>query len=49
MCAIYNVNSYGPVFGSGFDLCIANMANKNRNSYSNIGTSFGDDIFKNNL
>jgi len=35
--AIYRSSSYGPTFGSGFDIRIANNANSNTNSYSDFG------------
>ena len=33
-------SAYGPIFGGGHDLCIANGANANSNSYSNLGNSY---------
>jgi len=33
--AIYRHNSYGPVFGGGHDLCIANSCRSNTSSYCN--------------
>ena len=33
-------SSFGPVFGSGNDLCISNAANSNNKSYSNIGNTY---------
>jgi len=38
--AIYASPSYGPTFGNGFDLFIANQSNNNTNSYSNLGSSY---------
>ena len=37
--AIYRVLSYGPTFGGGHDIHIANNANSNINSYSDFGES----------
>ena len=39
-CAIYCHSSYGPTFGGGHDLCIANGANANSNSHSNLGNTY---------
>jgi hypothetical protein len=38
--AIYNHPSYGPAFGSGYDLYIANQSNNNGSCYANIGSSY---------
>ncbi len=38
--AIYTTPSYGPTFGYGHDLYIANNADKNRNSYANLGYTY---------
>ena len=35
--AIYRSSSYGPTFGDGWDIYIANDANSNTNSYSDFG------------
>jgi hypothetical protein len=37
---IYCNSSYGPTFGNGHDLYIANGCNGNANSYTNLGTSY---------
>lgn len=37
---IYCNSSYGPIFGGGHDLLIANGANANSNSSSNLGSSY---------
>jgi hypothetical protein len=39
--SIYNHPNYGPIFGGGFDICIANKSNSNKNSYSNFTSSYG--------
>merc|ERR1711915_682003 len=36
----YNHNGYGPTFGGGHDLYIANDAGHNRNSYTNLGHTY---------
>ena len=38
--AIYMKPSYGPTFGGGHDIYIADKANGNRNSYTRIGISY---------
>ena len=38
--AIYGNSGYGPTFGSGHDIYIANSAGSNTNSYSNLGYSY---------
>lgn len=38
--AIYNNRNYGPTFGGGHDLHLANNAGKSRSSYSNLGYSY---------
>ena len=38
--AIYMEISYGPTFGGGFDIYIANNAGHNARSYTNFGHSF---------
>ncbi|CAH3191542.1 unnamed protein product, partial [Porites evermanni] len=38
--AIYREPSYGPTFGGGHDIYVADNANQNPNSYTNFGTSY---------
>ena len=38
--AIYRGSSYGPIFGSGHDIYIANNANSNTKSTANFGHSY---------
>jgi len=38
--AIYGGQSYGPTFGGGHDLRIADNANQNTHSYTNFGNSY---------
>ena len=38
--AIYRYSSYGPTFGDGHDIYIADNANQNTSSYNNFGTSY---------
>ncbi len=38
--AIYMQSSFGPTFGTGHDIYIADKANGNKNSYTNFGTSY---------
>ena len=38
--AIYGQSSYGPTFGGGHDIYIANNANQNTGSYTNFGHSY---------
>ena len=38
--AIYCHPSYGPIFGGGHDLIIANNANTKQCSYSNLGDTY---------
>ena len=38
--AIYMGISYGPTFGGGHDICVANNAAHNAHSYTNFGHSF---------
>ncbi|XP_073249633.1 uncharacterized protein [Porites lutea] len=38
--AIYRYSSYGPTFGDGHDIYIADNANQNTGSYNNFGTSY---------
>jgi hypothetical protein len=39
--SIYILNSYGPTFGGGHDLCISDNCDQNNSSYSNLPYSFG--------
>jgi len=38
--AIYRKSSFGPTFGGGNDIHIANNANNNTDSYTNFGNSY---------
>ena len=38
--AVYNNVGYGPTFGGGHDLYIANDASTNTNSYTNLGHTY---------
>jgi hypothetical protein len=38
--AIYCMASFGPIFGSGHDICISDGCNLNSDSYSKLGGSF---------
>ena len=38
--AIYSSSSYGPTFGGGWDIYIANNANSSTDSYANFGGSY---------
>ena len=38
--AIYRTSSYGPAFGGGHDINIANNANSNTNSHTYFGNSY---------
>jgi hypothetical protein len=38
--SIYCLSSYGPTFGGGHDIHIANNANTTAGSYSNLGRSY---------
>ena len=38
--AIYRGSSYGPIFGGGHDIHIADNANQNTGSYTNFGVSY---------
>jgi len=38
--AIYRSSGYGPTFGYGHDIYIADNANSNTNSYTNFGNSY---------
>lgn len=39
---LYGSNSYGPSFGSGFDLKISDYSNNNNLSYSRLSCSYAD-------
>ncbi len=41
--AIRSKINYGPIFGNGRDLLIANKANKNTSSWSNVNVSYKND------
>jgi hypothetical protein len=41
--AIYGNGEYGPTFGCGHDIHVANGCNGNANSYTNLGRSFTND------
>ena len=38
--AIYRNISFGPIFGGGHDIYIANNANSNRDSYAGLGNAY---------
>ena len=38
--AVYRGSSYGPTFGGGHDIYIADNANNNTNSYTNFGSHY---------
>ncbi|PFX16087.1 Basement membrane-specific heparan sulfate proteoglycan core protein [Stylophora pistillata] len=38
--AIFRQSGFGPTFGSGYDICIQNNANRNTNSYTYFGHSY---------
>ena len=38
--AIYDSSSYGPTFGSGFDLCTVSSAGSSTSSYANLGHAY---------
>ena len=40
---VYNYNSYGPVFGSGYDLRINNSSNSNNSCSAHPGHSYKND------
>lgn len=46
--AIICHESYGPIFGSGNDICIANNCNKNSSSYSYISSYYQPELTNNN-
>eukprot|EP01052_Picozoa_sp_SAG31_P032813 SAG31_NODE_3637_length_4035_cov_1.699695_2_plen_723_part_00 len=35
-----NNNIYGPCFGTNYDMCVADSANSNSNSYTNVGSAY---------
>ena len=39
--SIYRCSSYGPTFGGGHDIYIADQAASNTNSYTNLGHDYG--------
>ena len=39
-CIVYCNPTYGPTFGSGHDLYIADKCDKNNNSFANLGSSY---------
>jgi hypothetical protein len=41
--AIYCGGGYGPMFGSGNDIRVADGCNANSNSFTNLGTTFTND------
>jgi hypothetical protein len=41
--AIYCSSRYGPTFGSGNDLYVANDSNSNNSSHTSLGTSYVND------
>ena len=38
--SIYDCSSYGPIFGGGWDIYIANYASSNSNSVANLGHAY---------
>jgi hypothetical protein len=38
-CSIICSSDYGPMFGSGYDICICNNSNTTTGSYLNMGNS----------
>jgi hypothetical protein len=46
--AIICHESYGPIFGSGNDICIANNCDQNSSSYSYISSYYATELIKNN-
>ena len=38
--ATYGSSSYGPTFGNGFDIYIANSAGSSTNSYTDLGDAY---------
>jgi hypothetical protein len=41
--AILGNGSYGPIFGNGHDLLVADECNANANSFTNLGTGYRND------
>jgi hypothetical protein len=41
--AIYCNSSYGPTFGNGHDICVADAGNTNRSSYTLLGNGYPND------
>jgi hypothetical protein len=41
--AICCISSYGPTFGSGYDIYVANGCHGNMGSYTNLGNAFTND------
>ena len=39
-CAIVSNSGYGPIFGSGHELCIYNNPQANQSSFSNFGDTY---------
>ena len=46
---VHGCNTYGPTFGGGHDLYIANNSNTTQGSYSNLGHSYTDTTGKKNV
>jgi hypothetical protein len=40
MYSVYTHNVYGPTFGGGHDLNVADQSNANMNSYTNFGNTY---------
>jgi hypothetical protein len=47
--ALFDYAAYGPTFGSGHDLHVANNSNQNNNSYSGFGSGYTDTTGKGSL
>ena len=47
-CAVYHYSKNGPIFGSGFDLCISDNYLNNNNSYSSLAGAYPDVLGKGN-
>ena len=45
--SIYSDADYGPTFGSGYDLHVANDSNKTTDSYTDLGFSYNFKLFIN--
>jgi hypothetical protein len=41
--AICGISSYGPIFGNGWDILVANSCNENTSSYTNLGNAYRND------